>query len=113
MRIAHSAHLTLTPVIEHRIGEFTRALAAAADEVRGTPAADPWLLLATLRLLGYGPGGRVPGPTAAWRLLRLAGAGSVSADRPMATLMALLERLPRPVAEALLIELLARMSEPR
>ena len=31
----------------------------------------------------------------------------------MATLMALLERLPRPVAEALLIELLARMSEPR
>lgn len=113
VRIAHSAHLTLTPVIEHRIGEFTRALAAAADEVRGTPAADPWLLLATLRLLGYGPGGRVPGPTAAWRLLRLAGAGSVSADRPMATLMALLERLPRPVAEALLIELLARMSEPR
>lgn len=112
VRIAHSAHLTLTPVIEHQIGEFTRALAAAADEVRGTPEADPWLLLATLRLLGYGPGGRVPGPTVAWRLLRLAGAGSVSANRPMATLMGLVERLPRPVAEALLIELLARMSEP-
>lgn len=112
VRIAHSAHLTLTPVLEKRVGEFTRALAAAADEVRGRAPADPRMLLRALRVLGYGEGGRVPGPTAAWRLLRLAGAGSVSADQPMAMLMALIERLPRPVAEALLTELLARMSEP-
>ncbi|MFJ4044502.1 pyridoxal phosphate-dependent decarboxylase family protein [Microbacterium sp. NPDC089987] len=112
VRIAHSAHLTLTPVLEPQVGEFTRALAEAADEVRGRPAANPRMLLAALRLLGYGEGGRVPGPAAAWRLLRLAGAGSVSADQPMAMLMALIERAPRPVAEALLTELLARMSEP-
>lgn len=112
VRIAHSAHLTLTPVLEQHVGEFTRALAAAADEVRGRPAADPRLLLAALRILGYGEGGRVPGPSAAWRLLRLAGAGTVTADQPMAPLMALIERLPQPVAEALLTELLARMSEP-
>lgn len=112
VRIAHSAHLTLTPVLEPQVGEFTRALAEAADEVRGRPAADPKMMLAALRMLGYGEGGRVPGPAAAWRLLRLAGAGSVSADQPMAMLMALIERAPRPVAEALLTELLARLSEP-
>ena len=112
VRIAHSAHLTLTPVVEQRVGELTRALAVAADEVRGRAPADPRMLLAALRALGYGDGGRVPGPAAAWRLLRLAGAGSVSAEQPMAMLMALIEQLPRPVAEALLTELLARMSEP-
>ncbi|MEV7631566.1 aminotransferase class V-fold PLP-dependent enzyme [Microbacterium sp. NPDC089318] len=112
VRVAHSAHLTLTPVLEQRTGEFTRALAEAADEVRGRPPADPRMLLMMLRVLGYREGGRVPGPAAAWRLLRLAGAGSVSADQPMAMLMALIEQLPRPVAEALLTELLARMSEP-
>ncbi|WP_333909429.1 pyridoxal phosphate-dependent decarboxylase family protein [Microbacterium sp. nov. GSS16] len=112
VRIAHSAHLTLTPVLESQVEEFARALAEAADEVRGRPAADPKMMLAALRMLGYGEGGRVPGPAAAWRLLRLAGAGSVSADQPMAMLMALIERLPRSVAEAVLTELLARMSEP-
>ncbi|MGW9627878.1 pyridoxal phosphate-dependent decarboxylase family protein [Microbacterium sp. NPDC055521] len=112
VRIAHSAHLTLTPVLEPQVREFTRALVEAAAEVRGRPAADPRMMLAALRVLGYGEGGRVPGPAAAWRLLRLAGAGSVSADRPMAMLMALVERAPRPVAEALLTELLARLSEP-
>lgn len=112
VRIPYSAHLTLTPVLEQQVEEFTRALAHAADEVRGRSAADPWQMLAALRILGYGEGGRVPGPAAAWRLLRLAGAGSMSAERPMATLMALIERLPRPVAQALLTELLARMSEP-
>jgi len=112
VRIAHSAHLTLTPVLERRAGEFVDALATAADDVRGRAPADPRALLVALRALGYGEGGRVPGPTAAWRLLRLAGAGSVSAEQPMAMLMALIEQLPRPVAEALLTELLARMSEP-
>lgn len=113
VRIPHSAHLTLTPVLEQRVGEFTDALRAASDAVRGRPQADARMLLAGMRVLGYGEGGRVPGPKAAWRLLRLAGAGSVSADQPMSVLMALIEALPHPVAEALLTELLARLSEPR
>ncbi|MGQ7310835.1 pyridoxal phosphate-dependent decarboxylase family protein [Microbacterium arabinogalactanolyticum] len=113
VRIPHSAHLTLTPVLEQRVGEFTDALRAASDAVRGRPQADARMLLAGMRVLGYGEGGRVPGPKAAWRLLRLAGAGSVSVDQPMSVLMALIEALPHPVAEALLTELLARLSEPR
>ncbi|MFD5213389.1 pyridoxal phosphate-dependent decarboxylase family protein [Microbacterium sp. NPDC058345] len=112
-RIPHSAHLTLTPVLERGMPELGAALRAASDSVRGAPPADPRMLLAALRALGYGDGGRVPGPAAAWRLLRLAGAGRVSATQPMALLMALIERLPAPVAEALLTELLARLSEPR
>lgn len=113
VRVPHSAHLTVTPVLERSIREFTAALRSASDSVRGRPRADARLLLAGLRLLGYGAGGRVPGPTAAWLLLRLAGAARVSADRPMASLMALVEQLPPAVAEALLTELLARLSEPR
>lgn len=113
VRIPHSAHLTLTPVLEQGIEEFTEALRAASDSVRGVPQADARILLAGMRALGYGENGRVPGPKAAWRLLRLAGAGKVSAEQPMAQLMALIEQLPPPVAEALLIELLARLSEPR
>jgi hypothetical protein len=112
VRIPHSAHLTLTPVLEQGVDEFTAALIAASDFVRGRPKADAGMLLAGMRVLGYGDGGRVPGPAAAWRLLRLAGAGKVSADQPMAVLMALIERLPHEVSEALLTELLARTSEP-
>ncbi|MEJ1089290.1 aminotransferase class V-fold PLP-dependent enzyme [Microbacterium sp. Mu-80] len=113
VRIPHSAHLTLTPALEQGIGEFTAALAAASDEVRGVPPADAGALAAAMRALGYGEGGRVPGPRAAWMLLRLAGAAKVDADAPLATLMALIERLPAPVSEALLSELLARLSDPR
>ena len=113
VRIPHSAHLTLTPVLEQGLEEFAQALRAASDSVRGVPRADARMLLAGMRALGYGANGRVPGPKAAWRLLRLAGAGKVSADQPMAQLMALIEQLPHPVSEALLIELLARLSDPR
>ncbi|WP_353114274.1 aspartate aminotransferase family protein [Microbacterium sp.] len=112
-KLPRSAHLTLTPVLERGLPEFRAALALAAEKVRGRPPADPALLAGAMRALGYGPGGRVPSPATAWRLLRLAGAGSVRQDQPMATLMALIEALPAPVAEALLSELLARMSEPR
>ncbi|MEJ1090780.1 pyridoxal phosphate-dependent decarboxylase family protein [Microbacterium istanbulense] len=111
-RLPRSAHLTLTPVLEAGLDDFLASLSAAADAVRGRPAADPRVLRGALRALGYGPGGRIPSPSAAWRLLRLAGAGRVSADQPLATLMALIEALPAEVAETLLIELLARHSEP-
>lgn len=112
VRMPHSAHLTFTPVLRGQVAAFIADLRAASDTVRGVPAADARALLAGMRLLGYGEGGRVPGPKAAWRLLRLAGAGTVSPEQPMAVLMALLQRLPHPVSEALLTELLARLSDP-
>jgi len=112
VRLPHSVHLTLTPVLEGSMIELAAAMRTAAEEVRGRPPVDPRLLAGTLRLLGYGEGGRVPGPRAAWRLLRLAGAGNLMPNQPMATLMALIERVPPPIAEALLAELLARTTEP-
>ncbi|WP_309064634.1 pyridoxal phosphate-dependent decarboxylase family protein [Microbacterium sp.] len=113
IRLPRTAHLTLTPVLERSLPEFLGALAAASDQVRGRPPADAGALVGMLAALGYREGGRVPGPRAAWTLLRLAGVGRDTADRPMATLMALVEALPAPVAEALLSELLARLSQPR
>lgn len=115
VRIPHSAHLTITPVLDAVVPEFAAALRRAADRVRGRAPANPAAALAAMRLLGYGPGGRVPGPAAAWRILRLAGAGGGSGSAVpsrLAPLMALVERLPAPVAEALLSELIARVSEP-
>ncbi len=112
-RFPHSVHLTVSPVMLRQVEEFTRALAAASDAVRGRPRASGRTPATLMRLLGYGPGGRVPGPRAAGILLRLAGAGHVTGDQPMAQLMALIEELPAPVAEALLVEVLARLLEPR
>lgn len=142
VRLPHSAHLTITPVTERLMPEFVRELRAAADAVRGKPRASVGAALTALRLLGYGEH-RAPGPTAAWRILRLAGAaprpagnrmgnrtgnstGKTMKGRPgsnenisegslpvkLAPLMVLIEELPGPVAEALLIEVLARISEP-
>ncbi|GAA1323931.1 pyridoxal phosphate-dependent decarboxylase family protein [Leucobacter albus] len=122
VRLPHTAHLTITPVTEGTLPELVDALRAAADAVRGKPQANPRLELLGLRALGYAPkrdGGtfRVPSPDAAWRILRLAGAGgdggkASSLPGRLAPLMALAERLPAPVAEAILSELLARVSEP-
>ncbi len=121
VRLPHSAHLTITPVSEGTLPELRAALRAAAGAVRGKPPATARVPLAALRMLGYGEG-RTPSPSAAWRILQLAGAAPTPVHRmrpgtgalpgKMATLMALVERLPGPVAEALLTELLARVSEP-
>lgn len=125
VRLPHSAHLTITPVTESMLPEFLPALTQAADTVRGKPQANPQLELTALKLLGYAPkseGGsyRLPSPDMAWRILRIAGAGgggggtrASSLPSNLAPLMALAERLPAPVAETLLIELLARVSEPQ
>jgi glutamate/tyrosine decarboxylase-like PLP-dependent enzyme len=115
VRLPHSAHLTVTPVTERALPELLAALTRAADAVRGRPRANPRAELAALRMLGYGSGARVPGPSAAWRILRAAGVRvDANGGLPgrLAPLMALAEQLPTPVAEALLIELLARVSEP-
>ncbi|QBE48335.1 pyridoxal phosphate-dependent decarboxylase family protein [Leucobacter triazinivorans] len=120
VRLPHSAHLTITPVTERTLPELLDVLARAADAVRGRPRPEPRAELAALRMLGYGSGSRsgsrvrVPGPRAAWRILRAAGVRVDAGGLPerLAPLMALAERLPAPVAEALLTELLARVSEP-
>lgn len=127
VRLPHTAHLTITPVTERALPELVSALRAAADAVRGRPRANPRLEFAALQALGYAPrraGGayRVPSPDMAWQILRIAGAGGgggagaggkgSALPGRLAPLMALAERLPAPVAEAILIELLARVSEP-
>lgn len=130
VRLPHSVHFTVTPVTEGTLTGLISAMRRAADSVRGRPAANPKIELALLRLLGYGSPssaaraaipagqtrpaytGRVPSPGMAWAILRVAGAGGSSLPGKMAPLMALVERLPAPVAEALLTELLARVSEP-
>lgn len=121
VRVPHSAHLTITPVTEHSLPELSAGLRRSADAVRGKPRASAAAALTAIRLLGYGED-RAPGPTAAWAMLRLAGAAprrprpgdraSGSMPSNMAGLMALVEQLPGPVADALLTELLARVSEP-
>jgi glutamate/tyrosine decarboxylase-like PLP-dependent enzyme len=113
VQLPHSTHLTVTPVTEHTVREFVTALRNAADAVRGRPQASPGAALGAMRLLGYSDE-RVPGPSAAWAILRATGIRAESAlPSSMAPLMALIEHLPPPVAEALLTELLARFSEPR
>lgn len=119
VRLPHTAHLTVTPVTERTLPELVPALQAAADAVRGRRQASPRLELLGMQALGFAPkreGGayRVPSPDMAWRILKIAGAGSRGSSLPgkLAPLMALAEQLPAPVAEAILIELLARVSEP-
>lgn len=120
VRLPHTAHLTVTPVTEQTLPELVAALRAAAESVRGIPRANPRIEYGALQVLGYAPkreGGpyRLPSPDMAWRMLKIAGAGGKGSSLPgkLAPLMALAERLPAPVAEALLTELLARVSEPR
>lgn len=120
VRLPHSAHLTLTPVTEQLLPDFIAALRDSATAVRGIPQASVGAALTAMRMLGYDEE-RPPGPAAAWRILRLVGAAPKTPKKSgrggalpqkMAPLMALAERLPAPVAEALLTELLARVSEP-
>lgn len=123
VRLPHSAHLTVTPVTERALPELLAAIRRAADAVRGRPRANPRLELAALRVLGYAPRRstgpyRIPSPGMAWLILKIAGAGGKPGEPggalpgDLAPLMALAEELPAPVAEALLTELLARVSEP-
>ena len=123
VRLPHTAHLTITPVTEQTLTELVPALRAAADAVRGKPRANPRIEYGALQALGYAPKRedgpfRMPSPDMAWRILKIAGAGGSAGGKGsslpgrLAPLMALAERLPAPVAEAILSELLARVSEP-
>jgi hypothetical protein len=119
VRLPHTAHFTITPVTESVLEELGAALVCAANEVRGVPAVDARDLLAALppleddagpltseqalgvlRALGIGGDGEG------------AGAGDPALPEEMAPLLALIEALPAPLTERLLVELLARLVEP-
>lgn len=106
-----TTHLTITPVTERTLPELLPALSSAADAVRGTPHVDARPLLADLPLEALG----MLDSETAWALLQGLGIGAGDSPLPdrMAPLLALMETLPAPVAERLLIELLARLVEPR
>jgi sphinganine-1-phosphate aldolase len=105
-----TTHLTITPVTERTLPELLPALAAAADAVRGVPRVDAGPLLAGLPLEAIAGG--LDSDTA-WQLLQGFGIGAGDSPLPdrMAPLVALIEALPAPVAERLLIELLGRLVE--
>ncbi len=111
-----TTHLTITPVTERTLPELLPALSAAADAVRGEPHVDAAPLLASLPVADLAAGGL--DSDTAWALLQGFGIGSGDADgegalpTSMAPLLALIEALPAPIAERLLIELLARLVEP-
>ncbi|WP_350349501.1 aminotransferase class V-fold PLP-dependent enzyme [Agromyces sp. G08B096] len=117
--LPRTTHLTITPVTADVLGELRPALRAAADEVRGVPAADGRMLLAEL---AGGPEGAAALATSASGLdsdgaalllasFGLLGGASALPDR-MAPVLALVEALPPELSERLLVELLARVVEP-
>ncbi|WP_285113396.1 aspartate aminotransferase family protein [Leifsonia sp. fls2-241-R2A-40a] len=110
--LPHTTHLTITPVTEARIDELEAALRGAAQEARGVPPVDREAVLASLP--GDVGGTELDSATAAHILgsLGLAGGGTPGLPDDQAPLLALVEALPRPVAERLLVELLARAVEP-
>jgi hypothetical protein len=107
--LPRTTHLTITPVTEGVLDDLTAALVAAAAEVRGVPPVTAADVLGSLPPLGDG----VLDSEQAFGLLTAMGlgAGGGLPDR-MAPLLAIMERLPAPVAERLLTELLARLVEP-
>ncbi|MFE6970884.1 pyridoxal phosphate-dependent decarboxylase family protein [Isoptericola sp. NPDC057653] len=116
-RLPHTTHLTVTPVTEGVLGDLVPVLRAAADEVRGRPRPDAGALLGALPPLDLTA--PLDSATAA-ALLDAVGLGAVGGDPdaapgvgPMAPLLALVEALPAPLVERLLVELLARLVEPR
>ncbi len=125
-RLPATTHLTITPVTEAVLDDLSAAMRDSAEEVRGVPpvtvadvlAGVPAETAAALQSMGADPSGASPldSETAA-ALLAGFGLGSDadgSAPLPerMAPILALVEALPAPVAERLLVELLARLNEP-
>lgn len=112
VRIAHSVHLTITPVTLDRLSELVQAMQKAADRVRGRAQANPAFELFALRTLGLLRTGATLSPRFAGLLLWAMGVGGGKGSLPknMAPLMRILEELPPNVAEPLLIEIIARLS---
>lgn len=130
-RLPHTTHLTVTPVTERVLPELIAALVAAADEVRGIPQIDGGAALAGLveALPGFGDDGGLSALSGGEALAGLAagldsdtaaailgaagllGGEGALPDR-LAPVLALVEALPGPLTERLLVELLARVVEP-
>lgn len=120
--LPHTTHLTVTPVTHQHIGELTQALRQAADAVRGVAAIGSADVLAQFPIeltaaLAQQPPRQASLPDSAQALALLQQMGLVGGDGAglpgqMAPIMALMEALPQPLAERLLVELLARVVEP-
>lgn len=115
-RLPHTTHVTVTPVTESVVGELGAALLAAADEVRGIPAIAPEQAAAALpeaMMAGIASVGGLDSESA-FTVLAGVGLASDSGALPeqMAPILALMQALPAEVTERLLVELLARLSEP-
>lgn len=119
-RLPHTTHLTITPVTEERVDELEAALRASADEVRGTPRVAPAAILGALPDgLAAGAGAGMLDSETAWGVLQSIGLAGGSDDASgarlpddLAPFLALVEALPGPLTERLLVELLARIVEP-
>ena len=120
VRLPHTTHLTITPVTESVLPALLVALESGADEVRGVPAATAAQVVAALPG-GFaeavsGLAGRTDPLTSAEASALLAGLGIGSGGsvlpEQMAPLLALIESLPAPLTERLLIELLAGLVDP-
>ncbi len=108
--LPRTAHLTVTAVTLRVLDDLVAALVAAAGEVRGTAPAEA---SAELLTAAAGLDASALDPATAQGLLAVAGLESGGGlPARMAPVMALLERLPAPVAQRLLLEYVARLSEP-
>lgn len=118
-RLPHTTHLTITPVTESVLPDLVAALRTAADEVRGVPAVTADDVLGALPV-GFGDvlgslANRSRPIDSAEASALLAGIGIRSGGalpERMAPLLALLESLPAPLTERLLVELLAGLVDP-
>ena len=113
-RLPSTAHMTVTPVTQRVLDELAQAAAAAADDVRGMPHLDGGAIAAELlgAQAGALAGGSIDSETAvailgAAGLLDANGRPPASGLGPLAPVLALVEALPAPLVERLLIELLA------
>ncbi|MWB99539.1 aminotransferase class V-fold PLP-dependent enzyme [Agromyces sp. MMS17-SY077] len=126
-RLPHTAHLTITPATAGVLDELVAALVAGADAARGAASIDAGAVLAGLGAdpaAGAAVGALLANPEAAAALtseqaagilgaLGLAGADGPALPDSLAPVLALVEALPGELVERLLIELLARVVEPR
>lgn len=126
VRLPATTHLTITPVTESVLSELIPALVQAADEVRGAGPIDPMQLLGAIPGVadvlataagddsGTSVGSGGLSSAQAFGVLSQLGIGSGESALPdqMAPLLTLIEALPAPLTERLLIELLARLVEP-
>ncbi|QKT09809.1 pyridoxal phosphate-dependent decarboxylase family protein [Rhodococcus sp. W8901] len=108
--LPRTTHLTITPVTERVVDDLIAALQKAADGTRGIPGADaPADLVAAAAQID--PVDLTSEVSAA--VLGLAGLDpKAGLTGPQADVLALVEALPAPVGERLLIEFLARFLEP-